>query len=249
MEPCQTDTSGPSDGHKVYGCLGGRRLDALSASALATGLTALRLCILMRASFSFLTKLSLANSQASESILRKPCRCCNLHYLLGWCNACYLQGHIGSQHMLLLEVCSSYICIQLAHKAAEVVMLEKFWQQVPSKLCWLPHNKTAAQPKRQTVSLWQCRCTCRSCKLACFRQMPRRQRNRKTSRRRCHICNDLRVKTLQSGCFQTNSTSSRFAKKRCRRSHHVSLGESGHAAQQAAELDNCSIFKYTIFVR
>lgn len=158
MEPCQADTSCPSVGHKVSGCFGGRRPDALSASALATGLTALRLCMLMRASFSFLTKLSLANSHASESILRKPCSVTTNVTCLAC--ACWLSTGPHGQSVSALAGVSSYICVQLAYKAAEVVMLEKLWQQVSSKLCWLPHNKTAAQPRRQTVFWWQCRCTC-----------------------------------------------------------------------------------------
>ena len=43
------------------------------------------------------------------------------------------------------ECAMSHIGVQLTHKAAEVVVLEKFGKQISSKLCWLPYHETAIQ--------------------------------------------------------------------------------------------------------
>ena len=38
----------------------------------------------------------------------------------------------------------TYICVELPHKAGEVVVLEGTGQQISGELSWLPHNETAA---------------------------------------------------------------------------------------------------------
>ncbi len=39
----------------------------------------------------------------------------------------------------------SHVSVQLAHKAAEIVVLEKLGKQIPSKLCRLPYHETETQ--------------------------------------------------------------------------------------------------------
>jgi len=46
----------------------------------------------------------------------------------------------------------SHISVQLAHKAAEIIVLEKLGKQISSKLCWLPHHETETQLTRYCAS-------------------------------------------------------------------------------------------------
>jgi hypothetical protein len=57
----------------------------------------------------------------------------------------------------------THICVELAHKAGEIVVFEVTGEEVPGKLCWLPHHEAAAQDRAKRERTLQGSGTAASC--------------------------------------------------------------------------------------